>query len=448
MTKIGRKLREVRVRRGLTQAQLAEGIVSSSMISQIEAGKTNPSFGILVQLANRLTTPVEYFLNDLDEPYVNATKLRLAEFYLVLHEPERALAYLEPLRPDNPFDPAAVRAHETQVGVNAWHVLLLVARAYRMKRRSDQAERLIEIVREHLLVEQNRYFEMLMLRESGQIEYDINNLEGAIHEWEKAVECGESLLTTREQAPFDVHRVLVDVLLSIGRAYRKKGEVERAQPYLERALEMAAPIATLRGAASSLLHHAQALLEEGEAAEAKLCLERGIGLMEAAQGIATAAYVARLANPSGDASEWDLAAEALISAKPDTFLESQVIALEENLDAADVETCLKLAAPLPALLQACCADETIPAERLHWLEVRLAIAEVGLDLKMGHAEEALARAEDLLAQLQATSDRPLRIRLLRRILEWHLVQGNQAEAQEAAVLLAQAAMGPQRAGIV
>ena len=54
---IGQRIRELRIARGMSQTQLAKGIVTPSMISQIEAGKAHPSNSLLKKLAKRLEAP-------------------------------------------------------------------------------------------------------------------------------------------------------------------------------------------------------------------------------------------------------------------------------------------------------------------------------------------------------------------------------------------------------
>ncbi|MCI0183468.1 helix-turn-helix domain-containing protein [Sulfoacidibacillus ferrooxidans] len=58
---IGQRIRELRIARGLTQTQLADDMVTPSMISQIEAGRAMPSETLLKRLAERLETPADMF---------------------------------------------------------------------------------------------------------------------------------------------------------------------------------------------------------------------------------------------------------------------------------------------------------------------------------------------------------------------------------------------------
>ncbi len=65
MPTIGSKLRTLRKARRLTQQELAEGIASASLISQIESGRVPPSQHIIQSLSQRLQVDVEYFADDM-----------------------------------------------------------------------------------------------------------------------------------------------------------------------------------------------------------------------------------------------------------------------------------------------------------------------------------------------------------------------------------------------
>ncbi|KRW91941.1 hypothetical protein SD51_05400 [Alicyclobacillus tengchongensis] len=67
METLGRKMRALRKQRGLTQLQLARGISTPSMISQIESDRATPSPQLLEQLANRLGVELNYFESEFIE---------------------------------------------------------------------------------------------------------------------------------------------------------------------------------------------------------------------------------------------------------------------------------------------------------------------------------------------------------------------------------------------
>lgn len=61
---LGRRLKQARLKAGLSQRQLCEEIVTRNMLSQIENGTARPSMETLRQFAQRLGKPVSYFLEE------------------------------------------------------------------------------------------------------------------------------------------------------------------------------------------------------------------------------------------------------------------------------------------------------------------------------------------------------------------------------------------------
>jgi HTH-type transcriptional regulator, quorum sensing regulator NprR len=60
---LGQRIRSLRTKKGMTQMELAAGICTPSMISQVETDKANPSYKMLLKIAERLDTPVELLLD-------------------------------------------------------------------------------------------------------------------------------------------------------------------------------------------------------------------------------------------------------------------------------------------------------------------------------------------------------------------------------------------------
>lgn len=61
---LGQKIRDLRTKLNLTQAQLAGDAFTKSFISQVEKGLTTPSLKSLSVIAQRLGVPVSYFVSD------------------------------------------------------------------------------------------------------------------------------------------------------------------------------------------------------------------------------------------------------------------------------------------------------------------------------------------------------------------------------------------------
>lgn len=71
MTEMGKKIRALRQRLGLSQQQLAGAEMTRAFISQVESGKCSPSKRSLQLIAQRLGKTAEYFLMDEDEDAPN-----------------------------------------------------------------------------------------------------------------------------------------------------------------------------------------------------------------------------------------------------------------------------------------------------------------------------------------------------------------------------------------
>ncbi len=69
---LGDKIKAIRDELGMTQRELADGIVTRNMLSRIENGEALPSLSTLSALATRLSVPVGYLIDDCDD----GTKLK------------------------------------------------------------------------------------------------------------------------------------------------------------------------------------------------------------------------------------------------------------------------------------------------------------------------------------------------------------------------------------
>lgn len=61
---MGQKIKELRLKKGLTQAALSGETVTRNMISQIENGVAKPSVTTISQIAEKLDVPTEYFFSE------------------------------------------------------------------------------------------------------------------------------------------------------------------------------------------------------------------------------------------------------------------------------------------------------------------------------------------------------------------------------------------------
>ncbi len=75
---IGKKLRQARLERGLSQRQLCGDVITRNMLSQIENGSARPSMDTLIFLAGQLNLPVSYFLEETATASANAVCMEKA----------------------------------------------------------------------------------------------------------------------------------------------------------------------------------------------------------------------------------------------------------------------------------------------------------------------------------------------------------------------------------
>jgi tetratricopeptide (TPR) repeat protein len=257
MSTLGQKIRELRIAKGLTQSDLGAGLVTPSMISQIESDKANPSYKVLEAIAEKLETPLEYFLSDLNTQLEQATAYRVAKSMLASGRYAQAAELLCSLR-ENPAP-----------SLNLVEVQADLADCYLHLSRYEEAEALLtEVVatakKKGQALEQVRGLYRLGLLEEARKREHL-----ALHHWWKAHELCEELevregalhaqilnklgevsdllgehadaLRYYEQA----YRLLsnttqfeqmASVYAGMGQSYRKIGEFERALEYSQYAL--------------------------------------------------------------------------------------------------------------------------------------------------------------------------------------------------------------------
>ncbi|MDO5398006.1 MAG: helix-turn-helix transcriptional regulator [bacterium] len=70
--KIGQRIQYYRQKANLTQEKLAEKIgLTPNHLSRIESGRHNPYFETIMLAAKELDVPIDAFLEDIDDNYIN-----------------------------------------------------------------------------------------------------------------------------------------------------------------------------------------------------------------------------------------------------------------------------------------------------------------------------------------------------------------------------------------
>lgn len=111
METFGQRLRQFRLKKGFTQSQLAEGIITASMCSQMESDKARPSWHVLEQIAQKLEISVDELIGNSQMNLVLVSEYRLVKGMLSAGEYSGALPLLKNILESNngKLDPFEIR---------------------------------------------------------------------------------------------------------------------------------------------------------------------------------------------------------------------------------------------------------------------------------------------------------------------------------------------------
>jgi tetratricopeptide (TPR) repeat protein len=170
---LGQKIREWRMRKGITQTELAEGLVTPSMISQIESDKANPSFKLLEGISRKLGVPIDQFLMDMQDKLEYDTRHKLAKSLMSAKQYEKAIQVLEGLAEEAGGDRNDVRKE--------------LASAYIYAKQFDKATRLLETMLEEVALDKDRSQAVELLRWLGRAKMEQYDYVMAKHYFQQAL---------------------------------------------------------------------------------------------------------------------------------------------------------------------------------------------------------------------------------------------------------------------
>lgn len=94
---LGQRVREIRLKKGITQIELATGICTPSLISQIESDRARPSYKTLAALASRLDVPLEHLLKEVNFDLEYSSKYKMSKSMVRAQEFQAAIPLLDAL---------------------------------------------------------------------------------------------------------------------------------------------------------------------------------------------------------------------------------------------------------------------------------------------------------------------------------------------------------------
>lgn len=266
---LGQKIKDLRVRKGLTQSELSEGLVTPSMISQIESDKANPSHQLLSQIAEKLETPIEFFLTDIESQQEKLSAYKVARAIMDKGEYKQAIKLLSSMK-DEP---------STQHSLS--DVNFDLATCYLHTGKYDKANSLFEDCLETAITDKDTQRMMKIQHQLGIVAYEQYNYPIAMHYWKKAYDAAhketavdpvllgeityrlgmiqsqmgewdtaKELLTEAASSFKQGHSIrnIADVYAELAKSHRDNGDYERASQYAESASALYQGINSLRTA--------------------------------------------------------------------------------------------------------------------------------------------------------------------------------------------------------
>jgi tetratricopeptide (TPR) repeat protein len=249
-TRLGERVRSLRVAAGLTQTDLAGGRFSKEYISQIERGKTRPTDDTVAWLAERLRVDPAFLAAGVSTE--ERTKL------------EAHLARAEALSEAHSYPEAidAFRASRPELERASAPALLLRAvtgEAWALMQHGDLRDSLALLQRARELVEQPAFSDVdradVVFR-VGVARYKLSSISTAVSLFDEALSLAEG-----SGLPCDLLRA--DILGWRSRCRRRQRDFEAAREDVERALELAQDLGDKRAIANTYFQASMVAQRQG-----------------------------------------------------------------------------------------------------------------------------------------------------------------------------------------
>ncbi|MGZ4163624.1 MAG: tetratricopeptide repeat protein [Tumebacillaceae bacterium] len=269
---LGQKIKELRVQKGLTQSDLGAGMVTPSMISQIEADKANPSHKLLQAIAEKLETPIEYFLTDMQMQIEQIATYKVARAMMEAGEFEQAIPILSDLMEDS-----IPQLHSAEIQFDLAECLLEQGKL-------DEALDGFDKVLSSATTRKDLYMQILALKKLGFVEENRHNYPLAIYHWQKALDLLEKV---EDRDPF----LAAEILRQLGKVYCYLGEKQDALNSYQKAHEYLEGTANFKKIADLYRQLGETFKEHGEFDRASEYAQHAISIYRGLKNIKLAIEV-------------------------------------------------------------------------------------------------------------------------------------------------------------
>jgi tetratricopeptide (TPR) repeat protein len=206
---LGQRIREMRMRKGMTQIDLAKGLCTPSMISQVESDRARPSYKLLIGISERLGVPLEELLAPVELSLDFVSTFKMAQAMAAAGEYTVAIPQLLNLL-ENP------RPH-----VSATDIQFLLGTCCLHTNELRQAEKIFSEIEETAILRQDDSLLASALHQLGRIDLKSKKHHLAVYRLEKALRHAEKI-ETRDNI------LISNILTDLGRAHLQLGQVSNA----------------------------------------------------------------------------------------------------------------------------------------------------------------------------------------------------------------------------
>ncbi|HEU4963479.1 MAG TPA: helix-turn-helix transcriptional regulator [Bacilli bacterium] len=255
----GSRIRELRLKKGLTQGELGKGLVTASMISQIESDKAYPSYAVLAALAVRLDVPLESLLRDVDLGMENTAKYKMALTMMQSGEYKSALPIFEGLL-------------DTQLtGVPEETIRLNLGRCHFAIGHYEQVAKIFTEVAEVAALKVDQHSVIAALIMLGQVAWKQRDFPIALH-------YTQSALAEYEKLGVENSKIYGEILTQLASVNREIGKVGEAIRYYEEAVSYLS--GDLELCKSTYLQLADAYFSKGDFAKADEYATKALAIVD------------------------------------------------------------------------------------------------------------------------------------------------------------------------
>lgn len=260
---LGRRLRSIRVARGLTQGEVVGDTMSVAYLSRLETGARRPTVKALKTLAARLDVSIDSLLDP--EPGADPDEVRLALDYA-----ELALESGEPAEAADHLNTALARLDDAPSAGARERAVLLHARSLEASGREDDA-----------IIELEALLDSETLSGLSRIKAGIalSRIHRETGDLGRAIACGEEVLSQLRTAGLDASDEAVQLSVTVAAAYFERGDTAHAVRLCAKAITQAETLDSPRARASAYWNASVMQANRGDITAAVPLAERALALL-------------------------------------------------------------------------------------------------------------------------------------------------------------------------